>query len=86
MSEGHQFSLRILLWLVAVCALACWLLTLPALYVVHWSGLIIATQESERGVIVPYWPAEVVSRLLLCGLIFSMPYLWKWFRNSRRAD
>jgi hypothetical protein len=78
-----KFNLKSALWFVTVCALACWLLTLPALYVVRWSGLVISTQEWERGVIVPYWPAEVASRLALCGVIFAAPFLWKRFRSFR---
>lgn len=79
-----KFNLKWLFWLIACCALASWLITLPALYVVAWSGFVPSTNTFEHGTFVPYWPTEVISRLLLCAVIFLLPLFVLKIRRARK--
>ena len=79
-----RFNLRWIFWFVTCCALAVWLLTLPALFskpTKNWNF----TGRGMEGYFsyenVPtHWPLEVSLRLATCTLLFLLPLVvgrWK---------
>jgi hypothetical protein len=84
--ERPRFNLKWVFWLVTCCALAAWLLTLPAFFTEPVFSLTSspAGLEARMSYVPTHWSWEIVGRIVLCAMFFISPAILRWRRTLKR--